>query len=128
MFVSTKKALQDKAAVKTSDNSDSDSDKTTDMSDINKLKINAEAFIEVYSVITCSQAKSTTINTAAANVKSSSDKVASRNFDEPKTLKFIIKNSKKEKNFMLKRKGKRQAHTQEDNLEQRQLLYNKIFA
>jgi ribosomal protein L21 len=119
MFVSTsEKALQDKAAAKTSDNLNFNSDKTTDMPNVDKLKIDVEAFIEVYVVITHSQSKSTAIDTTAADVKSSSDKVASCNLDEPKTLKFVVKSSKKEKDSTSKRKGKRQACTQKDDLEQ----------
>ncbi len=124
----SEKALQDKATAKTSDDLNFNSDKTTNMTDINKLKIDVEASIEVYGVITRSQAKSTAIDTATANVKSLSDKVASRDLNKPKTLKFIVKSSEKEKNFTLKKKSKRQACTQEDDLEQGQLLYNRIFA
>jgi hypothetical protein len=50
MFI--EKTPQNKAAAKTSDNSNSDSDKTTDRLDVNKPKIDAEAFIKVYGVIT----------------------------------------------------------------------------
>jgi hypothetical protein len=85
MFVATEKASQDKAAAKTSDDSNFNSDKTTDRPDVNKLKINAKAFIEVCGVITHLQAKSTAINTVA-DIKSSSDKVVSCNLDELKTL------------------------------------------
>ncbi len=123
----SEKASQDKAAAKTSDDLDSDSDKTTDMPDVNKLKIDVKASTEVCGVITRSQSKSTAIDTAAADVKSSSDKVTSCNLDELKTLKSVIKSSKKEKDSTPKRKGKRQACTQEDNLEQEWLLYNRIF-
>ncbi len=122
----SEKASQDKVAVKTSDNLDFDSDKTTDMPD--KLKIDVMASTEVCGVITHSQSKSTAIDTAAANVKSLSNKVASRDLDEPKTLKSVVKSSEKEKDSTPKRKGKRQACTQEDDLEQGWLLYNRIFA
>ncbi len=100
---------QDKAAVKTNDNLNFNNDKTTDRLNVNKLKINVEASIEVCGVITYSQAKSTATDTAA-NMKSSLDKVASCNLNKLKTLKFVVKSNKKEKDFMSKKKGKRQAH------------------
>ncbi len=53
IFLSIGKVLQDKAAAKTSDDLNSDSDKTTDIPDINKLKINVVAFTEVCGIITC---------------------------------------------------------------------------
>jgi hypothetical protein len=105
--VSIKKVLQNKATAKTSNNSDFNSDKITNIPDINKLKIDVKAFIKVCGIITCLQTKSTTIDTVA-NKKSLSNKGTCHNLDKLKTLKFVIKSSKKEKDSTSKRKSKRQ--------------------
>jgi hypothetical protein len=126
MSIFTEKASQNKAIIKISNDLNSDNDKITDRLDINKLKIDVKAFIKVFNIITRLQTKSTATDTVT-NIKSLSDKVVSCNLNKLKTLKFIVKSSEKKKDFTLKKKGKKQAHMQEDNLKQKCLLYNRIF-